>query len=133
MAGIEPLIEELERSYADLQARLSDPAVYNDHREAAEVGRRLKELETPHKLAAADKHKPLGKYTILTTIAEKYTTNVGYPGYANAAVGDIFNQFLIPQMFAQVAQGKMTPENAARSMQSQFRGIYAKWKAQGLQ
>ena len=53
MAGIEPLIEELERSYADLQARLSDPAVYNDHREAAEVGRRLKELETPHKLAVA--------------------------------------------------------------------------------
>ena len=53
MAGIEPLIEELERSYADLQARLSDPAVYNDHREAADVGRRLKELETPHKLAVA--------------------------------------------------------------------------------
>ena len=53
MAGIEPLIDELERSYADLQARLSDPAVYNDHREAAEVGRRLKELETPHKLAVA--------------------------------------------------------------------------------
>ena len=53
MAGIEPLVEELERSYADLQARLSDPAVYNDHREAAEVGRRLKELEAPHKLAVA--------------------------------------------------------------------------------
>ena len=27
------------------------PAVYNDHREAAEVGRRLKELEGPYKLA----------------------------------------------------------------------------------
>ena len=51
MAGIEPLVDELERSYAELQARLSDPTVYNDHREAAEVGRRLKELETPHKLA----------------------------------------------------------------------------------
>jgi peptide chain release factor 1 len=53
MAGIEPLVDELERSYAELQARLSDPAVYNDHREAADVGRRLKELETPHKLAVA--------------------------------------------------------------------------------
>ncbi len=53
MAGIEPLVEELQRSYADLQARLSDPAVYNDHREAADVGRRLKELETPYKLAVA--------------------------------------------------------------------------------
>jgi peptide chain release factor 1 len=30
---------------------MSDPAVYNDHREAAEVGRRLKELEGPWKLA----------------------------------------------------------------------------------
>jgi peptide chain release factor 1 len=30
---------------------MSDPAVYNDHREAAEVGRRLKELEGPVKLA----------------------------------------------------------------------------------
>ena len=30
---------------------MSDPAVYNDHREAAEVGRRLKELEAPYKLA----------------------------------------------------------------------------------
>ena len=28
-----------------LQERMSDPAVYNDHREAADVGRRLKELE----------------------------------------------------------------------------------------
>jgi multiple sugar transport system substrate-binding protein len=85
-----------------------------------------------NKLAAADTHKPRGKYTILTTIAQKYTTNVGYPGFANAAVGDIFNQALIPQMFAQVAQGKMTAQNAARSMQGQFTSIYAKWKAQGL-
>ncbi len=51
MAGIEPLVDELERSYAELQSRMSDPAVYNDHREAADIGRRLKELETPHKLA----------------------------------------------------------------------------------
>jgi peptide chain release factor 1 len=30
---------------------MSDPAVYNDHRRAAEAGRRLKELEGPHRLA----------------------------------------------------------------------------------
>jgi peptide chain release factor 1 len=51
MAGIEQLIGELERSYKETQERMSDPAVYNDHREAAEVGRRLKELEAPHRLA----------------------------------------------------------------------------------
>jgi peptide chain release factor 1 len=45
------LVANLERSYEELQARMSDPAVYNDHREAADLGRRLKELEQPYKLA----------------------------------------------------------------------------------
>jgi peptide chain release factor 1 len=48
---LDALVDELERSYAETQERMSDPAVYNDHREAAEVGRRLKELEPSHKLA----------------------------------------------------------------------------------
>jgi peptide chain release factor 1 len=51
MAGIDELVADLERSYRETQERMSDPTVYNDHREAAEVGRRLKELEGPHKLA----------------------------------------------------------------------------------
>jgi hypothetical protein len=29
------LVADLERSYGELQARMSDPAVYNHHREAA--------------------------------------------------------------------------------------------------
>jgi peptide chain release factor 1 len=45
------LVSDLERSYEELQARMSDPSVYNDQREAADVGRRLKELEQPYKLA----------------------------------------------------------------------------------
>ena len=45
--AIEELIDEVERSYAETQERLSDPTVYNDHREAASVGRRLKELGGP--------------------------------------------------------------------------------------
>ena len=52
MAGdFDNLVDELERSYKEVQERMSDPSVYNDHREAAEVGRRLKELEGPYKLA----------------------------------------------------------------------------------
>ena len=50
MAGIDQFVADLERSYRETQERMSDPAVYNDHREAAEVGRRLKELEGPYKL-----------------------------------------------------------------------------------
>ena len=51
MAGFEDLIDELERSWEEAQERASDPAIYNDHREAAEVGRRVKELTGPHELA----------------------------------------------------------------------------------
>ena len=53
MTSIERLVDELERSYAEAEERMSDPAVYNDHRQAAEAGRRLKELEAPKKLADA--------------------------------------------------------------------------------
>jgi len=48
---MEELVDELERSYTQAQERMSDPAVYNDHREAADAGRKLKELEAPHRLA----------------------------------------------------------------------------------
>jgi peptide chain release factor 1 len=51
VAGIEHLVEELEHSYQEAQERMSDPAVYNDHKQAATAGRRLKELEGPYKLA----------------------------------------------------------------------------------
>jgi peptide chain release factor 1 len=46
----ESRIDELERSYTEAQQRMSEPSVYNDHREAAEVGRRVKELEGAYKL-----------------------------------------------------------------------------------
>ncbi len=51
MSPLEKLIEELERSFREAQDRMSDPAVYNDHREAEEVGRRLKKLEGSYRLA----------------------------------------------------------------------------------
>ncbi|HEY1368865.1 MAG TPA: extracellular solute-binding protein [Gaiellaceae bacterium] len=83
------------------------------------------------KAAAADKHKPLGKYTILTTIAQKYTHNVGYPGYTNAAIDEIFNKFLIPTMFAQVSQGKMSAADAVAAAEREMKPIFASWKAKG--
>ncbi len=53
MSNLERLVTELERSYAEAQERLADPAVYNDRREAEEAGRRLKRLEGPYRLAEA--------------------------------------------------------------------------------
>jgi peptide chain release factor 1 len=50
-ATIEALVDEVERSYAEAQERLNDPSLYSDRQAAAEAGRRLKELEGPHRLA----------------------------------------------------------------------------------
>jgi len=50
VAAIDQLVDELERSYLEVQERTSDPALYNDHREATAVNRRLKELEGPFRL-----------------------------------------------------------------------------------
>lgn len=83
------------------------------------------------KTAAADTHKPKGKYTILTTIAEKYTHNIGYPGTMNPAMDEVFSTFLIPQMFAQVSQGKMSAADSVSSIKSQVNAIYQKWEARG--
>jgi multiple sugar transport system substrate-binding protein len=84
------------------------------------------------KLTARDPHKPKGKYTILTTIAEKYTTNPGFPGNTTPVMDEIFNTFLIPQMFAEVAQGKSTPEEAVSGFARKANALYRKWRGQGL-
>jgi len=49
--ALDDLIDDLERRYLQTQERMSDPSVYNDRREAAETGRRLKDLEGPYRLA----------------------------------------------------------------------------------
>ncbi len=83
------------------------------------------------KLAAADKHKPRGKYQILTTIAQKYTVNPGYPGSTNAAFSEVFAKFLVPRMFAEVSQGKMSAQDAVNAADHDFKAIYAKWRKLG--
>jgi peptide chain release factor 1 len=51
VADFEALVDELERSYREVQERSSDPGLYSDQREAAEVGRRLKELGAAYEIA----------------------------------------------------------------------------------
>ena len=72
--------------------------------------------------------QPAGKYVVLDTINQKYTLNVGYPGYSNAAIDEVFNKFLIPQMFAEVAQGKRSPADAAKTYDGQIRAIFQRWR-----
>jgi multiple sugar transport system substrate-binding protein len=78
-----------------------------------------------------DAGRPAGKYVILDTISKKYTYNVGYPGYANAAIGEVFDTYLIPEMFARVARGQLTPAAAARQYHNRIGRIFLKWRRRG--
>jgi multiple sugar transport system substrate-binding protein len=89
-------------------------------------------FKTIRNMTAQDTHKPKGKYTILTTIAEKYTTNPGHPGNTTPVMDEIYNTFLIPQMFAVVARGESSPADAVQSFSRKAQSIYRKWKNQGL-
>lgn len=83
------------------------------------------------KLVANDpKGKPENKYQIFQD-ASKWTVNVGYPGYANAAIDEIFKTWLIPRMFADAASGRYTPEVALDMYAGQVVNIYNKWRALG--
>ena len=87
--------------------------------------------EHPGAAAPRSENQPRGKYTILDEINKKYTKNVGYPGFSNPAIDEVFNKFLIPQMFAEVAQDKRTPADAARTYDRQLREIFQKWRNRG--
>jgi multiple sugar transport system substrate-binding protein len=71
-------------------------------------------------LSSDPKADPPGKYKALSGVLD-WATNVGYPGYATAAVDEAFNAFLIPTMFARVARGEATPEEAAREADAAMR------------
>ena len=73
---------------------------------------------------------PRDKYNVLKDVTN-WVTNVGYPGYANAAIDEIFHSWVISTMFAQAASGKLSPEDALRQADQQVLRIYRKWKDLG--
>jgi multiple sugar transport system substrate-binding protein len=75
---------------------------------------------------AADPHKPAGKYKVLGD-ALTWATNVGYPGYANAAVDEIFGTWVLNTMFAKAATGTLSPEDAVAEADRRVHQIFAKW------
>jgi len=74
--------------------------------------------------------KPVDKYKILEDSLE-WATNIGYPGYANVAIDEIFNTWVISTMCALVASGKLSPEDAMNQADNEVRRIFKKWKEKG--
>ena len=70
---------------------------------------------------------PPNKYQVLGDVLD-WATNVGYPGYATAAIDEAFRTWVIPTMFAKVARGDETPENAAKAAEQEYKRIFERWK-----
>jgi multiple sugar transport system substrate-binding protein len=78
------------------------------------------------RIANDPKARPPDKYKVLGSVLD-WATNVGYPGYATAAIDEVFNTFVIPTMFGRVARDEATPEDALRVAEGEIRRIFAKW------
>ncbi len=74
---------------------------------------------------------PRNKLAVLAD-AEQWSTNPGHPGPANPAIGEIFDTFLIPDMFAKAATGQMTPKQAVEETHRRVKEIFTKWRRLGL-
>ena len=64
-------------------------------------------------LVANDPAQPPGKYGLLAGAAE-WSTNVGFPGYSNAATDEVVRASVISQMFAAAARGETSAEESVR-------------------
>jgi multiple sugar transport system substrate-binding protein len=78
-------------------------------------------------IAADNRADPKDKYKVLTDVLD-WTTNVGFPGFATAGIDEAFRTWVVPTMFAKVARGQESPENAAAAAAKEYQRIFARWK-----
>ncbi len=77
------------------------------------------------------KGQPPEKYRVLDDVLD-WATNVGYPGYATAAIDEIFGTWVLNVMFAKAASGTVSPEAALKEADAACKRVFAKWKEKGL-
>jgi Bacterial extracellular solute-binding protein len=74
---------------------------------------------------------PANKLAVLKD-ASSWTTNLGHPGPANAALGEIFALPTLPDMMARAARGDQTAAESVAQAETEIKEIFEKWKGEGL-
>ncbi len=82
-------------------------------------------------LAKDPQATPPDKYAVLAD-AFSWMTNLGAPGYANAALDEAYGTWVVNTMFARAATGADSPEGAVKQADQKLRQIWQKWQARGL-
>jgi ABC-type glycerol-3-phosphate transport system substrate-binding protein len=75
--------------------------------------------------------QPTDKLALLADAVD-WSTNIGHPGPANTAEGEVFATFIIPNMFARAARGEVSAAQAVTDAEAQIRPIFDKWRQRGL-
>jgi ABC-type glycerol-3-phosphate transport system substrate-binding protein len=77
--------------------------------------------------------QPPDKLSILKlNDALEWSTNMGHPGPANPAEGEVFGTFVIPNMMARVARGDQSPADSVAQAESEIVPIFENWRRDGL-
>jgi len=74
---------------------------------------------------------PPDKYKVLEDVQD-WATNIGYPGYVNAGISEVFGAWIIPTMFRQAASGEMSPEDALKATDKKVQATFKKWRDKGV-
>jgi len=77
-------------------------------------------------IAKDSKAQPPDKYAVLADSLD-WATNVGFPGYATAAIDDGYSTWVLNTMFAKAATGALSPEEALKDAEAQYKKIWEKW------
>ncbi|WP_435103442.1 ABC transporter substrate-binding protein [Arhodomonas sp. AD133] len=75
--------------------------------------------------------EPRDKLSLLRT-ADEWTAWLGYPGYANPAISEVYQSHLVSSMMADVARGVKSPEEALEDTTAEIKAIFAKWRERGF-
>ncbi|HLQ85200.1 MAG TPA: extracellular solute-binding protein [Salinisphaeraceae bacterium] len=75
--------------------------------------------------------EPADKLEVLRD-AEDWTVWLGYPGYANPAIGEVYQTHVLTTMMANAARGAATPEEAVANAAAEIEKIFEKWRERGF-
>ncbi len=83
--------------------------------------------EDPFAIEGDDPSKLQGLKT-----ATDWATNLGHPGPASPAIGEINGTFVLPNMLARVARGEQDAEASVQQAADECEEIFEKWRNEGL-
>ena len=70
------------------------------------------------------------RYSVLTDVPSTLT-NIGYPGYSNAAIDEVRSKRILTKMFSQVLSEASTPSKAMEQASAEIAKIFDKWREAG--